>query len=103
MILRRALLILALVIPPTLGLTAATAMRWLRYERSLRGALIFLGAYAAWGALVRLGVVAGRVRKRRRRKTAAADRGISTPDWFAPPFRVEVISGGIETNNSMTS
>jgi hypothetical protein len=51
---RRTLVIIALVviIPPAVGLTLATTIGWLRFEWSLGGVLLVLGAYAGWIAIL---------------------------------------------------
>jgi hypothetical protein len=84
MTLKRALLVLALVIPPTLGLTAATVMGRVTYELSLKGALSFFGVFAAWGIVVGLTGAAARAKKGRRPETAAPVREAPEPRAGVP-------------------
>jgi tetratricopeptide (TPR) repeat protein len=67
MTLKRALFMVALVIPPTLALVEATTFGWLRFEWSFKGMLAAVAAYAGWTALL-VGVarLAGRWRRRAR-------------------------------------
>jgi tetratricopeptide (TPR) repeat protein len=51
--LKRKLAIAVLVlVPPAAGLALATAFNWLRFEWSLGGVLLVLGAYAGWVAIL---------------------------------------------------
>jgi len=86
MVLKRALFILVVVIPPTLGLTAATSLGWLQYEPSLGGVLSACGAYVGWAALVGAAAATGLVRKRHSRKAPAGASGAPAPRAGGGPY-----------------
>lgn len=63
--LKRALFLLALVLlPPAAGLALASGLGWLKFEWSLGGVLIFMGAFGGWIAgLGALAEIAGFFRR----------------------------------------